>query len=178
MEPFLTITDQVALTPFQAGDKANMLLYLNDPILARNTLRVPHPYTPQDADNYLLHLQERYKTIGAWTDWAIRHRDHGLIGSVGSFYLSGADGHYDELGYWLAAPFRGQGLMTAVLRLFSDHLFATRPPLVRLQAFVFSFNEASVRVLEKASFQREGYVRKLYCKNGELIDAILMARIK
>lgn len=177
MDAYIPITAEVTLTPFRPEDRVNLLLYLNDPELARHTSRVPHPYTEKDADDWFKHLRNRMETNGRTTDWAIRHRDHGLIGGIGSFIISGLDGHYDEIGYWLAAPFRGQGLMTEVVRRFSDYLFEHRP-LIRLQAFVFSFNAASARVLEKAGYQREGYIRKLYSKNGQLIDAILLARIK
>jgi ribosomal-protein-alanine N-acetyltransferase len=177
-EPVLRVTANVELTAFRPEDKPNLLLYLNDRDVAANTLVVPSPYTERDADDWFIHTRARREQLGAETAWAIRHATAGCIGGIGVFAREGLDAHIDELGYWLAAPFRGQGLMTEVVRRLSDHLFDSRPNLHRLQAFVFSTNPASVRVLEKAGFEREGYIRKLYKKDGSLIDAIVLAKIR
>jgi RimJ/RimL family protein N-acetyltransferase len=175
--PILVVNDHLTLTPFQPDDKPALVRYLNEVEIGRNTLRVPQPYTAKDADEFMVTVNQRRESLGMAADWAIRDREHGLIGGIGVFAISGVDGHYDELGYWLAEPFRGRGWMTTVVDFFARHQFQTRPNLVRLQAFVFAHNPASVRVLEKAGFQYEGYVRKLYFKKGAYIDAVLLARI-
>lgn len=61
-----------------------------------------------------------------------------------------------ELAYWLVAPLRGRGVMTAVLRTFSGLLFRQYPTLRRLTAEPAPENQASRRTLEKAGFRREG----------------------
>ncbi len=58
-------------------------------------------------------------------------------------------------GYWLAEPFWGRGIMTAAAHACVDHVFADLP-VVRLEAPVFAWNPASMRVLEKCGFAREG----------------------
>ena len=108
----------------------------------------------------------------------IRHTEHGVIGGIGAFLRTGVDGHLDEIGYWLGEPFRGQGIATDAARVMCEWLFEMRPALVRIEAKVHSYNPASVRVLEKAGFEREGFARKHTIKDGELIDVILMARIR
>ena len=35
-----------------------------------------------------------------------------------------------------------------------------------------------MRVLEKAGFEREGYLRKMFLKKGEYLDSVLFAKIK
>ncbi len=102
----------------------------------------------------------------------------GLIGGIGAFMKTGLDGHLDEIGYWLAEPFRGQGIMTEVVRRYTQWLFDSRPALVRIEAGVFAHNPASAKVLEKAGFAREGYARQLHVKNGVYIDAVLMAKFR
>ena len=50
--------------------------------------------------------------------------------------------------------------------------------LMRLESPVFEWNPASMRVLEKCGFQREGVLRKSISKDGQIIDAVLYARIR
>ena len=45
--------------------------------------------------------------------------------------------------------------------------------LYRLFANVFASNLASMRVLEKAGFQREGVLRRAVVKEGVLMDAVV-----
>ena len=178
MDDFIQINAHIALTPFEPTDKENMIRYLNDEAIGRNTLRVPQPYTPADADERLEKLTKQRAETGVASEWVIRHHEAGLIGGIGAFLKTGVDGHADEIGYWLAAPFRGQGIMTEVVRTLTDRMFEQRPALVRIEAYVFTHNPASVRLLEKAGFEREGLLRKLHLKNGVHLDAVVMARVR
>lgn len=173
----IIVNDQLSLGWFQNFDKEAILRYLNDLELYRNTLRIPHPYTEKDADEWLVFVREAREKWGQEVNWAIRHREAGLVGGIGRFMSTGEAGHADEIGYWLAAPFRGRGWMTEVVQGYVDWLFA-HTPLVRVTANVFPHNPASARVLEKAGFAREGFARKLHVKNGQYMDAIQLARIK
>jgi RimJ/RimL family protein N-acetyltransferase len=49
---------------------------------------------------------------------------------------------------------------------------------VRLEAPVFEWNRASMRVLEKCGFVREGLLRRSIFKDNEVIDSVLYARIR
>ncbi len=176
--PQMVVNEHIILEPFRSADKAVLIRYLNDAELYANTLKVPSPYTESDADDWLKRVKAQEEAPGGVSDWSIRHREHGLIGGIGAFIKTGIDGHLDEIGYWLAAPFRGQGIMTEVVERFTQWLFETRPALVRIEAGVFTYNPASARVLEKAGFIREGVAKKLHYKNGVYIDAIQMALIR
>ncbi len=173
----ITVNAEIALTPFQPEDKPTLVQYLNDPVLYQNTLTVPSPYTAHDADDWLSRVEARRLDFGMETDWVIRRHAFELMGGIGRFVKSGVEGHSDEIGYWLAAPFRGQGIMSAVVVAYCNWLFENTP-LVRIEANAFPFNPASIRVLEKSGFDKEGYARKKHCKNGQFIDSVLMAKIK
>lgn len=177
MEQQIIVNNQITLTPFLETDKPNLVRFLNDPVVYANTLKVPHPYGEKEAEDWLRLVQEIRNKLGQETNWSVRHRAEGVIGGIGRFAQTGLDGHADEIGYWLAAPFRGQGLMTAVVSTYCDWLF-THTRLVRIEAGVYTHNPASKRVLEKAGFEQEGIARKKICKDGRLLDLYLMARIK
>lgn len=167
---------QISLTAYRPEDKAALLEYLNNEDIANNTLVIPYPYTPQHADEWL-ELTEKQWAAGNLSNWSIRNHDGQLIGGIGRMQHFGAESHLDEIGYWLGTPFRGQGIMTRAVRTYCKYLFE-QEGLVRITATVFPHNPASLRVLEKADFQREGYLRKRYHKNGKYLDGILFAKIK
>ena len=105
--------------------------------------------------------------------------DAGARPSAGSGWSSGSDVHRftAELGYWLGEPFWGRGIMTDAVRCFTDWTFGAFE-VHRLYSTVFDGNHGSVRVLEKAGFQREGRLRASVFKNGRIMDQLLYARIK
>lgn len=177
MEKKIVISEQIALTEFREEDKSNLVRYLNDPVIYQNTLTIPSPYTEADAGKWFETTRSNQEKYGRRTNWAIRHQEAGLIGGIGRMVHTGLDGHRDEIGYWLAAPFRGQGIMSAVIGHLTEYLFATSP-LVRIEAWVYAHNPASARALKKVGFQQEGFARKFAKKDGQFIDAILLAKIK
>jgi len=80
------------------------------------------------------------------------------IGSIG--LMPGKDVHRftAEIGYWLAEPFWGKGIMTQavkVLTAYGIHDFG----LHRIFAEPYVTNSASARVLEKSGFTCEGILR-------------------
>ena len=44
-------TSRFLLRPFEEGDAAQLAALCNDELIARNTARLPYPYTEEDADN-------------------------------------------------------------------------------------------------------------------------------
>lgn len=85
--------------------------------------------------------------------------------------------HRAEIGYWLARPFWGQGIMTDAVRAFVRYAFSELE-LLRLTAHVFENNVASSRVLEKNGFLLEGKLREHFFKDGNFLDARLYGLLK
>jgi [ribosomal protein S5]-alanine N-acetyltransferase len=79
-----------------------------------------------------------------------------------------------EIGYWLAEPFWGRGIMTEAVRAVVEAAFA-EPDFYRIFAPVFSWNAASMRVLEKAGFRREGILVRSAIKDETLLDQVVLA---
>jgi [ribosomal protein S5]-alanine N-acetyltransferase len=81
-----------------------------------------------------------------------------------------------SLGYWMGAPFARHGYMTAALGALMPFAHVALR-LKRIEAACLPHNAASVRLLEKLKFTREGYARKYLCIAGEWQDHILFARV-
>jgi len=81
-----------------------------------------------------------------------------------------------EVGYWLGEEFWGRGIATEALQLLTQYLFAEEQ-LLRLFALPLADNAGSIRVLEKAGYEREGLLRASCVKYGERRDQLLYARV-
>lgn len=155
------------------ADKSALLRFANNRKIWRNlTHRFPHPYTAADADAWLSLPANNPPP----TRWAIEVG--GLaVGGIGIDSGEGVFAKTARFGYWLGEPYWGRGIMTAAARGTADYILG-HFDLVRLEAPVFEWNPSSMRVLEKCGFIREGVLRKSIEKDGEIIDAVLYARLR
>jgi RimJ/RimL family protein N-acetyltransferase len=132
----------------------------------------PHPYTLPMAEAFLSHvIKAEPRTV-----FAVASRTE-AIGSIG--FLLGQDVHRltAELGYWLAEPFWGKGIMTSAAKAVTDYGFSFFG-LNRVFAGPYATNAASARVLEKAGFEREGILRASVVKEGRVLDQFLYAKVR
>lgn len=77
-----------------------------------------------------------------------------------------------EVGYYLAPAFRGNGCMAKALHRFCACLFQTFA-LNKVYAQTGAFNQASVRLLERTGFRRDGVLRQHHPWSGVLWDDYL-----
>ena len=169
----------IHLTEIRRSDQDALIEYLNEPDIYATTVRIPFPYTPADAQEWFALVEKLTAENGQPFNWAIRDDAGKLIGDI-NFEREAAErsrSHRAEVGYWLAKPFWGRGIMTAVVAAACRQAVATLE-LTRITANVFSFNAASARVLEKCGFEQEGYLKKHYFKDGQFIDAKAYGLVK
>ncbi len=81
-----------------------------------------------------------------------------------------------NIGYWMGERFAGRGLMAEAVGLVVGHCFR-RLRLHRLEAACIPENNRSVRVLEKAGFEREGLLHSYLKINGIWQDHYLYALV-
>lgn len=79
-----------------------------------------------------------------------------------------------DVGYWLAKPYWGQGIMSEALEAVLDLGF-TELDYYRMEAEVFTQNTRGRRLVERAGMTQEGTVRHAYRKYGEWVDAAMYA---
>ena len=170
-QPPIAISPQFYLSPIRQGDQDAYQHHFTDPTIAKNMLRLPYPYTVDNANWWIQHRESNAKNPETY--FAIRRSSDGyLIGAIGTdFDMNDKTKHAADFGYWLSKEYRGQGLMALVIKAFARHSF-DKLGIHRLQANIFASNEVSGRALTKAGFVKEGLLRHYYCKDGEYIDAI------
>jgi len=154
-------------------DAAAIIRYANNHRIAMWLRdRFPSPYTTADANNFLSVVTRQDPR----TAFAIA-TPREAIGGIGLDFGDDVHRFTAELGYWLAEPFWGRGIMTDAVRLFTAWAFENLK-LYRIFASVFDGNTASMGVLEKAGFVREGRLRAGVFKNGKILDQLLYAKVK
>ncbi|MCU1264708.1 MAG: acetyltransferase [Acidobacteria bacterium] len=151
------------------ADKPALLEHLSTKAIYDTTMNIPFPYSGADADWWLTKRIEHTRRQRKEVTFAIRDEGN-LIGVVSADSFEPGTTHRAEIGYWLAQGYWGQGVMTDAVRAFVRYAFAELEVL-RLTAHVLASNVASARVLEKNGFTAEGYLRKHFLKDGQLIDA-------
>ena len=106
-----------------------------------------------------------------------RNDDNAMVGGLTLANIRRGVAQAGSIGYWVGAPFARRGYMTAAMRTLIPFCFGTLR-LHRLEAACIPTNAASVALLEKSGFQREGYARSYLCINGTWQDHLLYARLK
>jgi ribosomal-protein-alanine N-acetyltransferase len=82
-----------------------------------------------------------------------------------------------SLGYWMGAAHAGKGFMTAAVKAAVTFAFDTLH-LNRVEAACLPNNAASIRLLEKVGFTREGYARRFLCIDGKWQDHLLYGMVR
>jgi ribosomal-protein-alanine N-acetyltransferase len=119
---------------------------------------------------------EDLRTDQAYPFFIFRTGDDVLVGGLTLANIRRGVAQAGSLGYWIGAPFAHKGYMTAAVRALIPFGFGAIR-LHRLEAACIPTNTASMRLLEKTGFQREGYARQYLCINGSWQDHVLYARL-
>jgi ribosomal-protein-alanine N-acetyltransferase len=166
LTPTLT-TERLVLRVFTPDDVDFVFKHFSDPDVCRY-LYDAEPFTERE---------EALGLIAAFTDpkrtdrtrWALELKSDGsLIGTCG-YHFWDKTNRSTELGYDLAKPYWGQGLMPEALRAIFAFGFETME-LNRIHAYTSVDNAQSVRLLQKMGFTNEGVVREKHCFRGAFYD--------
>lgn len=82
-----------------------------------------------------------------------------------------------SLGYWMGEDYAYKGYMTDAVRAVAPFVFGALR-LHRIEAACLPHNTASIRLLEKVGFQREGRARSYLCINGAWQDHLMFALLE
>jgi RimJ/RimL family protein N-acetyltransferase len=155
------------------GDVTSLALWANNRRIWINLRDAfPHPYTADDAAEWLAKVREISNAILLAIDV-----DGAAVGSIGVFRLDDVYKRSAEIGYWLAEPFWNRGIVTEAVAAITDVAFRELE-VVRIQAAIYAWNPASMRVLEKCGYVREGVLKKSVWKDGNLVDSVMYARLR
>jgi ribosomal-protein-alanine N-acetyltransferase len=113
----------------------------------------------------------------AYPFFIFRKSDNVLVGGLTLANVRRGCAQAGSLGYWMGAPHARQGHMTAAVSAIIPFVFGTLR-LHRIEAACIPANSASIRLLEKTGFRREGFARQYLCIDGVWQDHLLYARLR
>ena len=152
------------LRPWNDSDAVSLVKHANNPNVARNLRDLfPHPYTLEDACRWLV----ASKTLQAGTNFAIEVEGEAAGGI--DIRVHDSSPQAAEIGFWLGELFWNRGILSEALPAFTRHVFLNFP-VHELHACVFSWNEASRRVLQKAGYRNTGLKARCAEKAGRKVD--------
>ncbi|MGH6784544.1 MAG: GNAT family N-acetyltransferase [Sphingomicrobium sp.] len=120
---------------------------------------------------------EDQRTDQAYPFFLFRAEDNMLVGGLTLANIRRGVAQAGSLGYWIGAPYARRGYMHAAVRALLPFAFNSLR-LHRLEAACIPANTASIRLLEKTGFTREGYAREYLCINGVWQDHLLYACVR
>ncbi|MFN2536609.1 MAG: GNAT family N-acetyltransferase [Mycobacteriales bacterium] len=174
----LDLTDGVVrLRRWRAEDAADVARACDDALTAE-WLPVPSPYTLEHGRSY---VEEH--TSGAWADGtaaetAVVDAVSGeLLGAMG-LKLHNRHHGFGEIGYWTAPWARGRGVASRGAALLAGWGLQALG-LHRVELLAEVTNARSIRVAERAGFNREGLLRWARLdREGSPVDMVVFSRVR
>lgn len=156
-------------------DVADLFAIFSDPQVMRYWSSTP--WADEAAGLEMVESVQREFVAGSLYQWGVARRDDDRI--IGTCTLVGIDvqNRRAEIGFALRRDHWGSGYMLeatcALLRFAFDEL-----ALHRVEADVDPRNDASIRLLERLGFQREGYLRERWLVGEEINDTLFYGLLK
>jgi RimJ/RimL family protein N-acetyltransferase len=163
--PPMLATPRLRLRPYRLADLDDIVAFADDEAWARYLPGIPWPYAREDGERFL--AKQLLLDREVHPTWAIEH-DGRCAGGINLRLLDG--GIRGAMGWSIARPLWGRGLVTEAARLVRDAAFATVDTLYRLEATADVRNVGSTRIMEKLGMRHEGVRRGYRFHRGEWCD--------
>ncbi|MCD6544132.1 MAG: GNAT family N-acetyltransferase [Flavobacteriaceae bacterium] len=158
------------LRPWHINDLDNLVKHANNPNIAKYlTDGFPYPYLKANGEKFI-----KYATADNPVHIFAIDINGEAVGGIGIHPQTDIQKKNAELGYWLAEPFWGKGIMTKAIKQITDFAFSTFE-INRIFARPFGNNPGSQKILEKNGFVLEARFNKTLIKNGQFLDELIYA---
>ena len=162
--------NEIYLTELRVGDEDSLVECMKTDDISRYTLRIPFPYSKEDAIFWINYCQQQGIEKGCLWFFAIRINENGPV--IGGISINDIIDGIAEIGYWLSPTYWGQGIIPAVIITFcnyienNNHLYNIK----RFEAHIFTENIQSQRAIIKCGFIYDGEMPNMFQKNGIYLD--------
>lgn len=162
------MTPDFTLRAWTLNDLDSLVRYANNPKIADNlTDKFPYPYTEAHGKAFIEFANSNHPLHVFAIDI-----NGEAAGGIGVHPQTDIQRKNAELGYWLAEPFWGKGIISKAVEQMIAYGFDTFG-IDRIFARPFEHNAASQRILEKNGFVQEARLAKTLFKNGKYLDEII-----
>jgi len=156
---------KIKIRALKLSDKHQLATLVNNENIWNN-LRdyIPYPYHESDAESFI----NQTKKQDPQQSFGIIYKDE-FCGVISLLIQNDIYHKSAEIGYWIGEPYWGHGIATKAVKLITEYGFE-KLNLIRIYAGVFQHNTASMTVLEKNGYRKEGIFQKAIVKKGKILD--------
>ncbi len=166
---------EIRLRRWSMDDAEAVRAAVQDPEIPR-FMGIPPNHTLEGVQRWLASVPADFES-GAGANFAIvSARDGALLGSVG-VERSCDDPEIGEIGYWVSAEARGQGVATRAVQLLTEWAWQAMQ-FARIEITTHEDNLASIRLAEKCGFEREGVLRAYREHHGKRVDLVMWSKLR
>jgi ribosomal-protein-alanine N-acetyltransferase len=131
----------------------------------------PRAVTIEDALQLIQKINNSLEAEDGITWGMALKNNKSLVGTIG-FWRIEKEHYRAEIGYLLHPSLQGKGIMQEALNAVLDYAFKIMK-LHSVMANVNPENLASIKLLERNNFTREGYFKESYFFNGRFLDSAI-----
>lgn len=167
--------EQCFLQTFSEGDAKNLAALLSRNKYFWSQFEPLHRDEFYTVDAQHKRIQEGLQLLAMNREYSFGIYDktsHQLIGHIALYAIKRLPYSSAFIGYSIDEHYTGRGITTEAVALVLRFAFQSLK-LHRVEAYISPDNTASIRVIEKNGFHREGLLRKLLYINGHWIDHYL-----
>ncbi|MFQ5526353.1 MAG: GNAT family N-acetyltransferase [Thermoanaerobaculia bacterium] len=161
--------DRVRLRALSSGDLEALYAIFSDAEVMRYWSHAPFSDIAE-AESYLADIRRGVMSRSLFQWGLCRSEDDRVIGTCTLWQFDAANRRC-EIGFALAREHWGGGWMSEGLTVLIDYTFS-QLGLLRLEADVDPRNAASITLLERLGFEREGYMRERWLVEGKTADSV------
>ena len=171
-KPLELKSGNILLRPLRLADAERLAELANNEKISVN-LRdgFPHPYTLDDAKSFLQRFSGQEPITFFGIDYNGEYAGNISLVMGQDIYRKSA-----EIGYFLGEPYWNKGIATTAVNLITEYAY-NKLGIIRIHTGIFEYNTASMRVLEKCGFKKEGVFSKSVFKQNNIWDEIRYAKI-
>lgn len=168
-------TARLRLRQLESSDLPALYRVFSDPRVTRYWSAPPFPDL-QAAQQYLDEI-DQHRRAGTLLQWGIAEIDSDRVMGTVTLFRWDRQHRRAEIGFAMAADDWGRGYATEAVGRLIEHGFGELE-LNRWEADVDPRNAASLRVLAKLGFQREGYSRQRFLVGDEWQDSVILGLLR
>lgn len=169
----MAYNDKISLRSLKDNDASSLAELANNKKIWDNLRDImPYPYSIENACFFIGHTKKENPQV----TFAIEFEGK-LCGVIGIIPQQDVYKKTAEIGYWIGEPFWNKGIATKAVQMVTDYSF-NNLDILRLHTGVFEYNTASMKVLEKCGFKKDGVFEKAIIKNEKIWDEHRYSKLK
>lgn len=168
-------TDRLIIRLARPDDAEDIYAYRSDAV--ENQYQGWFPESAEEVRNYVTNMPVSMDVADVCFQFAIVGKNENrLIGDMG-IVLTNQERMQAEIGCTLNKAFHGKGYATEALRAMVNYLFVALGKH-RIVASIDPRNTASIRLIERLGFRKEGHFKESYFLRGEWVDDVIYAMLR